>query len=279
MIRWGLGVNNSSHSSVPDAGSGLVSRTDKHTRLLRPSEVVSVVTLPAMWVHMEDRESETIEFLSGDDSLLDGKSADAGAEDETGVIRTGRCSSYSSSEICEGRKMGPLRCFSLLKRFSGCGLSSSSNVMERICWRRSSMLLSSEDVVETDCGVPFEGLTPRRLDLGLLRPVGVEKIFLKPCMLSYSYCLVWYVKSEQLRILIRMHLYLPVKRSVLCSLETRLQDVDSNVPSSYIPILNVLQFVSQFAMHTSKQRSFHRLCITSFYLERDTCISMDGVFR
>jgi hypothetical protein len=135
-IRWGLGVNNSSHSSVPDAGSCLVSRTDKHTRLLRPSEVVSVVTLPAMWVHMLERDSDTIEALSGDDSLLEGIHTGGVAEDETGVIRTGCCRSYSSAEMCLGRKRGALgRCFSLLKAFCCCELSSSSNEMERICWR------------------------------------------------------------------------------------------------------------------------------------------------
>jgi hypothetical protein len=100
------------------------------------------------------------------------------------------------------------RCVCLLT--GRCGLSSS-NVMERICWGRPSMLLSSEDVVEMDCGVPFAGLglTPRGLGL-LRRLVGDEKIFLKPSMLSYR--IAFYgmlrVRSCWVSLVFRSHLYL-----------------------------------------------------------------------
>jgi hypothetical protein len=145
-----------SHSSVPDAGSDLVSRTDKETHdYYKASEVVSVVTIQQCGVHMRD-ESEQSNSI-GDDLVLDDKMG-AGAEDERRGDPNGSLQFVFSSEICLGRRRVPWTLLMPAERCCGCGALVLLQRNGKGYVEVSSTLLSSEDVVETDWE-SFEGLT------------------------------------------------------------------------------------------------------------------------
>jgi hypothetical protein len=185
-IRSGLGVKSSPHSSIEaDAkASGLVSRTFKHTRLLSPREVVSVVTLPAICVLMEGASDE--KDLSGDDSLLTG-TGNSTCDDAVGelfalgVTRAGR-PSYSSSGSCVGKKMEKfLGClFAAWTCACACACGLSCIMTEK---REGGLLwLSSEhvSVTDIDSGVPL--VLP---DLPTF--AGEEKMFFKVTIATGSF--------------------------------------------------------------------------------------------
>jgi hypothetical protein len=122
------------------------------------------------------------------------------------------------------------------------------------------MFLSSKDVADTYCGLPFAELVLRGLDL--VRLVGDEKIFMKPSMLLY--CLVWCVESEHLRLRMVGLSYF-VFHSHLCSYLSReaLWRLEYHSHSLTVQILNLWMYACVGKLDTPEQAEIDFLTTTT----------------